>query len=142
MTFLVRRARGTRRLGADRRHLLGRDGVAVVAEAVAHVGEDVGDLVVVEVRQRRHHGVELLPVDRHLSVEAVQHDADGALLVGHQEVRPGEGREHVGEAGTVRLVARRAGTRALDHGLGGRRGWLLAGDEGEQRDEGASGEQI
>src|SRR6516225_2553096 len=107
----VRRALGTLGGRTDLLHLVGRHGVAAVAPAVAHVGEDVGELVVVQLTHRRHHGIEVIATHRDRAGKSIEHDADGPLLVRHEKVRVCERRKHIGQSLTVRLVANRAGAR-------------------------------
>src|SRR5690606_21779945 len=103
--------------GADRRTLAGGRGLFLadratrVAPAVEHVGRDVGDLVVGELRHRRHHRVVLDAVDRDRAGQAVQDHLRQALGIGRDPVGAGERREHALEALAVGLVAGRAGAR-------------------------------
>ena len=93
-------------LVADRADLAGADGVALVAPGVVDVGQHVGDLGVGEHGLLRgHDAVEGGAVDRDRAGQALEHDADGAFLVGEQEVGAGERGKGAGQALAVGLVA-------------------------------------
>ena len=96
-------------LGAFRGDLRRRDGPAGVAPGVERVGQGVGDLLVRELRHRRHHGVELGAVDDHFALQAVDDDADGTVLVAEQVVGSGERGKRARQALAVGLVAGEAG---------------------------------
>src|SRR5690606_22811658 len=132
-------------LGGD---LLGGEG----QEALGQLGgafpggddvvEDVGDLLVVEVRLRRHDAVVGHAVDVDGALQAPQHDVGdvGAAAFGLDELVDvvGERREGAGQALAVRLVAGHAG-RVVDGlaggGVGLTDGRSLGGDEGDGDDQ-------
>jgi hypothetical protein len=98
--------------GAPRGDLGGADGCSVIAPALAHVGQHVGDLGIGEHRaERRHHTVVGRTGDLDRTHQAVQHDVDRPLFVAQQPRRAVDGREHRRQALAVDAVASDAGAR-------------------------------
>ena len=97
------------RLGAHGCDLCDRHCAALVAPRVHRVGQRVGDLLVRQLRHRRHHGVVLDPVHHDFALEAAHDHADRAILVAEQVVGAGQRRESAGQALAVGLVAGQAG---------------------------------
>ena len=96
-------------LGADFLDLRRRHGRSIIRPALADVGEDVGDLLVVEIHMGRHHGVVVFPRNLDRSLEAADDDADRQGRVAGQPVGVVERRERVLKTRPGRLVAGDAG---------------------------------
>jgi hypothetical protein len=95
-------------LGSNRGDLRDRNGAALVAPGVHRVRQRVGNLLVRQLRHRRHHGVVLDPVHHDLALEAAHDDADRAVLVAQQVIGSGQRREGARQALAVGLVAGQA----------------------------------
>src|ERR1043166_9158238 len=78
---------GRRSLTADFADFVHLHGLSGVAKAIANVSEDVGDLIIREVIERNHGAIVFFAVNGHLARLAEEHTANGALFVGHQEIR-------------------------------------------------------
>ena len=78
----------------------------MVAPSVASIGQDVGDLLVLQRGGRGHHALVLGAVHDKGTADALDRDADAALFVGHQKIGFGEGRENALDAVASGLMAR------------------------------------
>src|SRR5262245_12525496 len=92
---------------ADLGDLLGRDNGGLVAPGVADKGKDGRDLVVFErVTPGHHRSVKLLAIDRDLTRQAVENDANDAVgAFGGDPIRAGQGWKLAGKAQAIDLVA-------------------------------------
>ena len=110
---LLEPARSWRRRGrgfdADFRHVRRADSIAGVAPGIAHIRQDVGDLIIGEVGQRDHRAFVGLAVHDRLARAADDDGADGVLLVLYQEIRFRQRRDLSGHAEAGGLVAHEAG---------------------------------
>ena len=112
-------------LGGD---LGGGDGFALVAPGVADVGENGGDLVVVESELTGHDIVVVDAVDLDRAGKALENDADAALFVRHEVVGFRERREYAGDTLAGGVVADGA-VELVEGGAIGRGGGSRGGEK-------------
>ena len=86
-----------------------RHAAALVTPRIQRVGHHVGDLLVAQLRHRRHDRVEFLAVDDHFTLQSAHHHANGATGIAEQVIRLGQRREGAGQPRARFLMAGDAG---------------------------------
>jgi len=88
-------------------HFGGRDCIAAIAPRAAHIGQNFGDLLIIETGRRRHYALIFDGVDLERTADALKDDADAARFVGEEIFGIGERRKNSGHAHAGERAGRR-----------------------------------